>query len=137
MENQNDVNTNSNSLLGPLLLGATLGALAGILLAPEKGSETRRKLMNSSELKDRFNEGMKFAQEMAEEAENFAYTHYNEINRKPQNRAGVGSALLVVLAGATLGMLFGPEKFRTAGTNILRQAREQGGKLHHFVLGKN
>ena len=39
------------------LTGVALGVLAGILLAPDKGSETRRKLSEKgSELKDKFND---------------------------------------------------------------------------------
>jgi gas vesicle protein len=43
-----------------IAIGAAAGALAGILLAPEKGSETRRKLIEkgdsySKNLKNRFN----------------------------------------------------------------------------------
>lgn len=44
-----------------LLVGATAGALAGILFAPAKGSKTRRRIMNKGEnyvdsLKDKLND---------------------------------------------------------------------------------
>jgi gas vesicle protein len=47
------------------LAGATAGAIAGILLAPDKGTETRRKMGNkarefSDALKEKTNEGWQF-----------------------------------------------------------------------------
>ena len=55
-----DKDSTSTKVLGALILGAAIGAALGILLAPEKGSETRRKLAKGAKdftdnLKDKFN----------------------------------------------------------------------------------
>ena len=45
--------SNSRTFIFGLLVGAAAGAIAGILLAPDKGSETRRKVSEKArELKD-------------------------------------------------------------------------------------
>ncbi len=52
---------NNGKVLGALLLGAAIGGVLGILFAPEKGSDSRNKLMGKADdlqhtLKKKFND---------------------------------------------------------------------------------
>ena len=46
---------NSAKLIGALIAGAAIGAVIGILFAPDKGSATRKKVMDgAADLADKF-----------------------------------------------------------------------------------
>ncbi|MBL0134192.1 MAG: YtxH domain-containing protein [Chitinophagaceae bacterium] len=67
------MNTTSK-MLAAMAVGAAVGAIAGIMLAPDKGSETRRKLKEQGKrvadnLKDKFNHGKEKMNGMKEDIE--------------------------------------------------------------------
>jgi gas vesicle protein len=54
--------TNTNKLLTALAAGVAVGSLLGVLFAPDKGEQTRKKIADNSKkftdtIKDRINEG--------------------------------------------------------------------------------
>ena len=75
----------SGKVLSGILSGAAAGALSGILFAPDKGSETRRKMNEkgkkfTDDIKDKFSKGKEkfnefkedFEKKVKETAEEFA-----------------------------------------------------------------
>lgn len=63
---------NAKDFTGGLLIGAVAGMVAGILLAPDKGSETIKKISNAA--KDKFNQLKGDAEALADDAKNKANT---------------------------------------------------------------
>jgi len=79
---------NAGKILGALVLGAVVGAACGILLAPDKGTETRKKLFNGAkdladDLKEKVKESANKFRDMAEErAEEFTKTAKNKMDHQ-------------------------------------------------------
>lgn len=72
----------SGKVLFGFLVGAAAGAMAGILLAPEKGSKTRKKIADKGEeyydtLKETFDESLEAIIEKFEMLKN-EFIHYGE-----------------------------------------------------------
>jgi gas vesicle protein len=64
----NESNTKKR-VMSKLLWGFTLGMVAGLLLAPDKGSETRRKIsQKANDLKDKFDD---FVDSISEKFDSF------------------------------------------------------------------
>jgi gas vesicle protein len=67
MENSND----SGKLIGAMLLGAAIGVGIGVLFAPNKGSETRKKIVDGlKDIAEELNDTLKNDQEKSDDAAN-------------------------------------------------------------------
>jgi gas vesicle protein len=76
---------NSGKVLLGVLAGVAVGAMAGILLAPDKGSVTRKKILKKSDeyadaLRDKFNEYMDTISEKIDTVDGGEYA--DSLNKK-------------------------------------------------------
>lgn len=76
---------NYGKTIGALLFGAAIGAAIGILLAPDKGSETRKKLFDGA--KDLTDNLKSKAGKFKDKVENFGERAEDELKKSANGKA--------------------------------------------------
>lgn len=77
-----ETSNNTGKMIGALLLGAAIGGVLGVLFAPDKGSETRKKIAGKTgdltqTLKDKLNTLLTELQSAREKAQDVIETNTN------------------------------------------------------------
>jgi len=85
MDNLKNNQSNAGVIVGSLLIGAAIGGVLGILFAPDKGSNTRKKIAGKTEdftktVKDKFNSMVGDAKKELQEGKEKLLANSNEIS---------------------------------------------------------
>jgi gas vesicle protein len=89
MEYSKHKQSNAGRIVGSLLIGAAIGGVLGVLFAPDKGSNTRKKITGKTEdftksLKDKINSLVGEAKKEMQEGKDKLMANSNDITLSPK-----------------------------------------------------